>query len=234
MLPKSRITNIKSGTEEWIEKRTAKFTSSQIYKLCAEKGFGDTGMSYIRTRVFEDISGTSTDRDILNESIAHGIVNEPIALRHFGAIMGLDFIVTQMVVDDENPRFSSTPDGLIMASRLDGESYEVITVETKCYQAENHIACTECTTPQEIKLIDRKAYFQVLDQMLVCHALKGYLEYFHPDLPKDKGGARIIEFNPMQRVGNEFPLIKDKQFLALRKQQALVEFEKIKYKLSIP
>lgn len=242
MLEKSRISKVSMLDEngmfsyEWRKERTSKFTSSQIYKLCDEKGFGDTGMNYIRTRVFEDISKVSTDKDILTQATADGIIYEIPALQKFMQATGNVLIVTQKIVKGTNPRYSSTPDGLIIRRETNDDLYyDASTVETKCFQPERHMKCVECTTPQELKAVDRKTYFQVLDQLLVCDCLNGFAVYYHPDLPINEGGMRIIEFRKMQKEiikGKEVhPIKDDMDFLHGRKEEALKEFERIKSKI---
>jgi hypothetical protein len=101
-------------SEHWRKARTGKFTSSNIWKLMGEKGFGETGMSYIRTRVFEDLSGVSSESDIINDAIIHGMVYEISALRKFCEKRNIDrhFMRTQVLINAENERFGGTPDGI--------------------------------------------------------------------------------------------------------------------------
>jgi YqaJ-like viral recombinase domain len=230
MINKNRITNLKISTPEWNQFRLGRFTSSQIYKICGEKGFGELGNGYIRTRYFEQKSGISTDQEILNESVVHGNVNEPVALRRLAAKYGFEFLATQLAVEGEDSRFSSTPDALIMSANLDGINYELETIEVKCFQPDRHIECAMCETPQDVKSVDKKTYWQVLHQMQICHALRGYLVYFHPDLPENEAGLNVIEFRKAQQINGKFNILEDMKFLILRQKLALEELEKIETK----
>ena len=43
------------GTDEWLSIRKGKFTASEIHKLMGQRGFGDTGMTYILEKVTEEL-----------------------------------------------------------------------------------------------------------------------------------------------------------------------------------
>lgn len=241
MLLKSRISDIKmcegaEYTERWKRERLGKFTASRMVELMGERGLGETGKTYIDTRVFEELAGISTEKDILNESIVHGLIHEVDALRKFGNVMGLDFIATQVLVNSENPKFSCTPDGLITRKESpDGLYYDVDTVETKCYQAAMHMKCAQCVTPMDLKEVDKKAYWQVLSQMDIVDCLNGYAVYYSPYLKLEEGGMRIIHFRKMHKEtvnGKTFyPIVDDLRLLQERKDLALKKFEEIKQKI---
>lgn len=113
---------------------------------------------------------------------------------------------------------------------LDGLSYDVATIEAKCYQPLKHMKCIECDNLEQIKSIDDKAYWQVIDQMLTCDSSIGYLVYYHPDLPEDKGGLKVFEFKKLDfykkdATGNDFVMLQNK------KDWALKRFNEIKNKL---
>lgn len=249
MLEKSRISKInmldKDGNYaiQWKKERNAKFTSSNRWKLCAEEGFGETGMNYIRTRVFEELSGVSADQDILNDSIVHGLTYEYSGLQAFKKKMGFEFIVEQkLIYGKPNSRRSSTPDALVLISDFgEKNAYEAEPAEVKCYQPEKHIKCCECENPLELKKANRQAYFQIIDQMAISEALKAYAIFFHPDMPIDAGGLHIIVFDVFEQFlitdkkGTSTPerIVKnDIKFCNDRHELALKEFERIKSKLT--
>ncbi len=236
MLLKSRISNIPLGSEEWKQARLSRLTSSNWHKLMGEKGLGDTGMAYIRSRVFESLSGVPAEQDILNEGVAHGLVYERKAAEEVKRIKGFEFVATQVFIYGADPKESTTPDGLVIRKESSDELYyEVSTIETKAFQVDRHMKCVECESPQDIKKEDPKTYWQVLHQLHVVDALNGYLAYYHPDLPLDKGGIRIIEFRKMQQLEKNgkqyYPIVEDLKFLLERKALAIQEFERIRTKL---
>jgi hypothetical protein len=198
-----------------------------------EKGLGDTGMTYIRSKVFESLSGVPAEQDILNEGVAHGLVYERSAAEHVKRIKGFQFVATQVFIEGADPMESTTPDGVIINSESSDQlSYEVSTLETKAFQVDRHMKCVESETAQDVKINDPKSYWQCIHQLHCVDALKGYLAYYHPDLPMDAGGIRIIEFRKMQQVNGKYPIVEDLKFMADRKALAIAEFNRIKSKLT--
>jgi hypothetical protein len=227
-----------NDTEVWRQNRLGRFTSSNIYKLCASEGFGKEGLDYIRTRVFEALSGVPTEKEFLNESAANGLVNEGFALRRFAEKMGIKYLVVQKLIFGEDEYTSTTPDALIIRKESsDGLSIDCSIVEAKSFEAAMHVTCACCTTPQELKAVHKKSYWQTIDQMLIADTLDGYLIFDNPDLPIDKGGQRIIHFRKMQQLGKKkngldyYPIIEDLALLKERKEMAKAEFQLIKNKL---
>lgn len=109
MLLKTRISQIDiNDFETWKHARNARFTSSRANEL-----FGrSNGIDYIRTRVFESISGVSSEQEFMTEASVHGNVHEGIALRKIKAKFAFEFMVMQKLIYGENEHFCSTPDGL--------------------------------------------------------------------------------------------------------------------------
>ncbi len=225
MLLKSKITDIQPSidpkiNEQYVNARLGKFTASRISCCMMPKGIGDSGRSYIRSRIFEDLSGVSSDKNISTEDMEWGLQYEREALKMFGELKELNFLMVQRVVCDKDSKFGCTPDGLwVKSESSDKLSYEVSTVEVKCFQAENHIKCALCSTPEEIKEKNSSAYWQTVMQMDECGALVGYLCFFHPLMKS--GGFRIIEFRKIN-------LIPDFKLLTERKKETLKIYEQEK------
>lgn len=215
MLLKKNITQIEMGSNEWAAERLGKFTASKINLLMDEKDIGKGGLSYIRSRLGEELSGVSSDSGIETDAMRHGLKYEVNALQEFQKLKNIPphLIRTQKLIRDAETRFSCTPDGIWIKSINEADTaYEVSTIETKCYGYEKHIECCECSTPAEIKKVDKAGYWQTIDQMLQCDALFGYLSYYHPLF--DIGGFRVIEFR-QSLLTTELKLLKQ------RKEQAL-------------
>lgn len=201
-----------------------------------KEGIGEMGMAYIRSRVFESLSGVPSEQDILNESIASGLIYERTAIEHVKRIKGFEFVATQVFIEGAEPNESTTPDGLVIRKEsVDELHYEVSTVETKAFNVDRHMKCVECETPQDVKKEDPKSYWQVIHQLYCVDALNGYLAYYHPDLPIDAGGIRIIEFRKMQQLQEKgktiYPIVNDLSELKIRKQRAISEFNILRHKL---
>src|SRR5882762_11739719 len=127
MLLKSQISNIAIGSEEWHKARRARLTSSEIHCLMGEKPFTQGAMSYLYTKVGEEISGVSDRSEIETEGTAHGLVYEPEAVRKYGERKGYKFLVTQKLIIDPLQPYSCTPDFLIVTSEsTDNTAYNVI------------------------------------------------------------------------------------------------------------
>lgn len=239
MLQKSRISKIKVYSEEWFSARLGKFTSSEISFIMGEK-FDTLGCySYIYRKVGEFMSGQAIKVEIENDYTRWGALHEAEAIRKFGKHFGLDFIVCQQLITEENSRFGSTPDGLIVhRESLDGLQYEVSTLEVKCPPTfQNYIPLALCKTPQDVKKVNSQYYWQVLDQMDNCDALMGYFVIYHPDLKK--GNMNIVEFRKMQPTGIVFgkeipyPLVSDIKLLKERKKMAEQKFSIVKEELEL-
>lgn len=222
MLKVEHISNVRIHTDEWRQNRLGKFTSSMIYTLMGEKPFTQGAMTYIYERVGEEVSGVPAKYEISTDATNWGLLHESDAIRKFGEFREIDFLVTQVLITAPNSRFGSTPDAILPIQKY-GDAYEVETIEVKCFPSYGHyIECALCNTPQDLKRVSKAAYFQVLDQMDNCDAMKGYICFMHPEFKV--GGFKVIHFR-------KFDLIEDFKLLKERKQMALNKFEEIRDKL---
>lgn len=244
MLLKSRISQIgmiEGGDVNylWKQARLALITSSNVWKICGEKGFGETGIGYIRSRVFESLSGVSSETEITTEATAQGLVQEGPALRKYIAKRQINpkQVVVQKMIYGSMPMTACTPDGLYCINEsTDGLSWNVEVWECKAYQCLKHMENIEADNSQQLKAVNRSLYFQVLDQMLNVDCLIGRAILFNSELPEQQGGHHVIDFNKMQKVVDSkgkitFPIVEDLKFLQQRKNEAIAEFEKIKSKI---
>lgn len=234
MLKKSKISKIEIGSEIWKTSRLGKFTSSNIWKIMGERGFGDTGLSYIKTRVGEEMTGVSSEKEFDNDGLRWGLFHEAEAVNKFGLSKGLKFIVCQKLIV-ESDKFGGTPDGLIVLSESPDETeYNVETLEVKCPPTyDNYITLFLCDKPSELKREKREYYWQVLDQMLLCESLKGHFMCYHPDFKS--GNMNTILFDKMYseviKGFKRFPIYDDMKILKERKEEAVDKFNEIKLKL---
>lgn len=226
-------------SEHWRQARLSKFTSSNIYKLCNEKGFGELGMGYIRSRVFESLSGIPSEEEITTKSTVHGLVEEGAFIKSCIIKFGINpkQVVVQKLIYGETEMFASTPDALYcMNVTADDLAYNVEVWEGKAYQPLRHMEMLEVHTTQELRLANRPMYFQILDQMLNVDCLTGKAIFFHPALPLEKGGLHIIPFRKMEKdeANNRYPIVEDLKFLKQRKEMAVAEFHRIKTRIINP
>lgn len=234
MLLKSRISGIIAGSEVWQTARLAKFTSSNAFKLCGARGLGELGYNYIRTRVGEEMTGISSEKDLDLEQFRWGLHYESEAVNEYGLYFKIKFIVVQQLII--NGRFGSTPDGLIILSESpDGLEYQVETLEVKCptsYDA--YMRLFECNSPRDLKDCEPKYYWQVIDQMEMADAMIGNFMAYHPEFKA--GNKRMLKFD--KRYSEEckdgkkiYPINEDIKLLRSRKIEAEQEFNKRRDKL---
>lgn len=223
MLLKSKITDVPmysggSYFDGWLKSRLGKFTASKISCCMQPKGIGDTGVSYIRSRVFEELNGVSSEKEIDTEAIRWGIANESKALMAFIKAKNIPSdehgrvpIILQRAISDKESKFGCTPDGIWIQQEYeeDGKVYVIaVPIETKCYQLQRHLKCVVCDTPEKIKSVDPDAFWQLIMQMDECDALVGYLVYYYPELKY--GGLRVIEFKKINLI-QDFRLFKERK-----------------------
>jgi len=232
MLLKSKISQITINTEEWLQERLSRFTSSENHFLMGEKPFTQGALSYIYRKVGESLSGVAERNSIENEATTHGNVFEPEALRKYQQKFGVQFLVTQKMIIGANEQFSSTPDAIqILSETSDGLGYRVKPIEVKCpltYAA--YVELFLCDTPLDVWRVEKKYYVQVLDQIDNCGALEGELVVYHPSFRT--GQMKVIPFRIMEKVGNEYPLKNDLDLLRKRKLMAIEKFNQIKDKFN--
>lgn len=222
MLKVENISNVRIHTDEWRKARLGRFTSSMIYTLMGEKPFTQGAMTYIYERVGEEISGVPAKYEISTDATNWGLLHEADNLKKFGEFRQIDFLVSQVLISAPGSRNGSTPDGIIPLKKYDS-GWEVETVEAKCFPSYGHyIECALCNTPQEIKKIDKGIYWQIIDQMDNCDAMRGWLTLYHPEFRA--GGFKAIQFKKID-------LVEDFKLLKQRKQMANEKFDEIFNKL---
>lgn len=227
MLLKSKITEVpmymgKNYFNGWLKSRLGKFTASRISCCMQLKGIGDTGMAYIRSRIFEELNEVSSEKEIDTDSMRWGILHEVKALTFFAKDKNIIFdefgrvpIIVQKLVTDKESKFGCTPDGIWIHREFEQSDKTFVDcspIETKCYQLARHLKCVMCDTPEKIKAVDPDAFWQLVMQMDECGSLVGYLVYYYPGLKY--GGLRVIEFRKIN-LTNEFKLFKQRKLQIL-------------------
>lgn len=211
-------------SDKWFQGRLAKFTASEFY-LCMGEKFETIGsINYIYRKVGEDLSGLPCRDEIYNDATEHGHTYEKENLLQLGRIQGLEFMIKQRLIAPEDSRFGCTPDALIYHKESIDKLYDdVSTVEAKCPKSyDGYIRLALCDTPEQV-LAYKSAYFwQVLFQMDLCGALRGYLCVFQPFFKF--GGVKVIEFRKIHLT----PYFK---LLATRKEMAEAKFNDVRRQL---
>jgi len=222
MLKKESITSIEIHSDAWYAGRLGKFSSSMIHTLMGKTPFTDGAMTYIYERVGEELTGEPAKKEVNTEATMWGLLHENQAIKKFGVSKGLDFLIVQKLIVVPGTRFSCTPDALVVRNDY-GDAYDVSTVEVKCFPSYSHyIECALCDTPQDLKKVDNKVYWQILDQMDNCECLTGYGVFYHPQMKA--GGFKVIEFQKIK-------LLEDLKLLKERKNLAVSKFQEIRDKM---
>lgn len=222
MLLKSKISEHQisldpSLNEKYDAAKLGKFTSSEFHYLCGEKGIGQAGVNYIFRKVGEKMTGMKSRQDISTLATEHGLTYEREGLIKFGQQAGLESILVQRLILDEDGYCGGTPDGLIvLGESTDGLSLNVKSCEIKCpLSFDGYIRLWKCKTPEDLKKEAREYYFQVLHQMSLCDCLQGVFIVYHPFFKS--GQMNVIEFRKID-------LIADFKMMNERKQQAIKIF----------
>lgn len=215
--------------EQWLQAHLALFSSSLIFKICAPKGIGQGGISYIRKKVGEKITGMQEkDEDILTESIAWGNMNQPYAVKQIQKLYPKKEIREQMFIVDLANNCCSTLDVATITEETATE-IKIIPTEIKCPQTyDKYIELFECDTPEDVKQVRSDVYWQLLDQCLISGAIEGKLFVYNPLFK----GCSYKEI-PFKQVENMKPtqMHEDLKFLKKRKSEALTMFNEIYKKL---
>lgn len=230
MLPISRISDIEPYTKGWFKGRLGKITSSPVSCLCAPKGIGDGGYTYIRNKVHEEITGQPSDRNIETEGTLWGITYEPMAIDYWrkNTPSCIKHLPHQHIVFGE--RFASTPDDLVFMNEklLFGtdpvtgeETLNCETLEAKCYMTPSvHMAHVECQTPAELKALNPKVYWQTISQIEWANVTRGRAVFFHPHY-KDGHPYKMGEV-----IFKKTELIEEFKFFNTRMAEAEKLFDK--------
>ena len=65
MLDVNKISTIVPYSAEWFNHRLGMMTSSPISCICTPKGIGKGGLTYIRNKVYEKLTGKTTERNTI-------------------------------------------------------------------------------------------------------------------------------------------------------------------------
>lgn len=222
MLLKSKISDLQISldpalNEKYDAAKLGRFTSSEFHYLMAEKGIGQAGMNYIFRKAGEVMTGMKCKTDISTIATEHGLTYEREGLIKFGKQMGLESLLVQRLIIDEDGYCGGTPDGLIvLGESVDKLYYNVQTVEIKCpLSFDGYIRLFKCKTPQDLKKEAREYFYQVCHQMYLADCLVGWFVCYHPFFKS--GQMNIIEFRKID-------LIADFKMINERKQQAITIF----------
>lgn len=205
-----KIINVEQGSPEWLAIRCGKFTASEIFKLCAPKGFGQTGESYIFGVLAEHL--TQQYNQIGSKAMDWGKDYEPYARELYNRLTGSQIKEVGFIQSDFSELVGFSPDGL-------GDNFGI---EIKCpFESENHLKYLILKSQQELKELKPQYYWQCMFALMVTGFEYWDFISFDPRYPAE-----------MQMFAMKIlPIESEILFLKGRLIEAIEMFETIKSKI---
>jgi len=187
-------------SEEWFESRRGKFTASEIFKICKPKGFGDTGITYVKEKVGEHFGSFKPQASA--KSLQWGIDNEPIAKEYFKFNYFEDIEEIGFLELDNNSGCS--PDGFVIGEKAG--------IEIKCPEnPANHVTHLLLKDQNDLKKECENYYWQIQMCLFVTQFDCWYFISFDP---RCNGAEKM-------KVLKVFPEPKDQELLRNRIKEAV-------------
>ena len=163
------------GTQEWLQTRLGKITSSTIHKIMSSKENSSTRTRLLQDLIFERISGSPT-KNIVTAPMARGLELESEARKAYelqNEIVTLSGFIEHPTIKDAG----ASPDGLVGDDGL---------IEIKCLNKKSH---------EEIirkQILPRQYYIQIQFQLACTQRLWCDFVAYHPDADKPLYVQRIM------------------------------------------
>lgn len=163
------------GTQEWLQTRLGKITSSTIHKIMSSKENSSTRTRLLQDLIFERISGSPT-KNIVTEPMARGLALESEARKAYelqNEIVTLSGFIEHPTIKDAG----ASPDGLVGDDGL---------IEIKCLNKKSH---------EEIirkQILPRQYYIQIQFQLACTQRLWCDFVAYHPDANQPLYVQRIM------------------------------------------
>lgn len=216
MLELSKISHTNTHSEVWHKEKLGKISASTVVNLMGEKsdlGILTSGaITYIEGKAGEICTGLPAEKEFFNDDTDWGNSYEPESLNYFSEFVGKpllrnehDGTTHRLII--ENEYMGCTPDALMPVNPnalfdSTGTKLNVETVEGKCPPKHHRfIKLFKCLTPEDLKRVEKKYYWQVVCQMHFCGALKGNFFVYHPDFA-GKRQIRVIPFRKLELISD--------------------------------
>jgi len=163
------------GTQEWLQTRLGKITSSTIHKIMSSKENSSTRTRLLQDLIFERISGSPT-KNIVTAPMARGLELESEARKAYESqneIVTLSGFIEHPTIKDAG----ASPDGLVGDDGL---------IEIKCLNKKSH---------EEIirkQILPRQYYIQIQFQLACTQRLWCDFVAYHPDANQPLYVQRIM------------------------------------------
>ena len=178
------------GTQEWLQTRLGKITSSTIHKIMSSKENSSTRTRLLQDLIFERISGSPT-KNIVTEPMARGLELESEARKAYelqNEIVTLSGFIEHPTIKDAG----ASPDGLVGDDGL---------IEIKCLNKKSH---------EEIirkQILPRQYYIQIQFQLACTQRLWCDFVAYHPDANQPLYVQRIMPEIKLIKEIHDKPLV---------------------------
>lgn len=176
-------------TQQWRDIRAGKFTSSEMWRLMGEPRskaakeageWGDEAITYINIKVAEELTGHIHDSPTA-ASLERGTDLEPVAKKHFSALMGREVFEAGFKVYNAHAGGS-----------IDGDADGPI-IEIKApYNSGNHVEYMKLKKGIELQTQFPKIWWQIQSNLLFNDKVMCYFVSFDPRFP-EKQKMKIVE-----------------------------------------
>lgn len=216
MLDITKISHTNTHSAIWHKEKLGKISASTASDLIGEKShlgiFPSGAITYIEGKAGEICTGLPAQPEFFNSDTDWGNAHEPESLDYFSEVMGRKLIrneedgTTHRLII-ENQYMGCTPDALMPVNPnalfdSTGTKLNIETVEGKCPPKHHRfIKLFKCNKPAELKLVEKKYYWQVICQMQFCGALNGYFFVYHPHFAGKKQ-LKIIPFRKIELIAD--------------------------------
>lgn len=226
MLDLKKISYKNTHSEAWHKEKLGKFSASSVVALIGDKSdqgiFTKGAITHIEGKAGEICTGQPAEKEFFNDDTDWGNSHEPESLDYFSENIGRPFLrnehdnTTHRLII-QNDYMGCTPDALMPVNPNNlfdstGNFLNVETVEGKCPPKHHRfIKLFKCLTPEDLKSVEAKYYWQVICQMHFCGAIKGWFFVYHPNFNGQKQ-LRKIEFSKLALLKDFTKLQKTLEF----------------------
>ena len=212
--------------KKWLLERLGKLTASCFSDLMTSPtskrdkaiGLSPGAQSYILKRVWERITDQFHDKQFSSSATEHGNENETEAIQLYKKRFGIEvqfYGVNQKLFKyGKEDNIGGTPDGVTLDIFDNPEGGQ----EVKCPESGyNVLKLAGCKKPEDLKVVEKKYYWQVIGQMLITGAVWWDFIVFDPRV---KGGfLHVLRFERSE-VAEDIKLLKEKLKIS---EQFLIE-----------
>lgn len=171
--------------------RLGLFTASSIYKLMGVKGLGETGLTYIKTKVAESLG--VYEEEVTSKAINWGNENEYEAKEYYSIAFKKEILTPDFIKASWSNDAGCTPDGLISGEKKG--------IEIKCpFVPSNHIDNLLIKSQKDLKDLRKEYYWQIV----MCMAVLDYDKWdFVSYDPRFTGYNRMVSVEILRDATDE-------------------------------